>query len=614
MQYRPEIDGLRAIAVLSIIIYHAKISISKFTIFSGGFLGVDIFFVISGYLISYIILDDLNNNKFSLIKFYERRARRILPVLIFVVLITLIVAWKFLAPGNLISLSESIDGLGYAAFDGLFKPLLHTWSLSLEEQFYIFFPLLFLLIFKYFKNYLYFFIILCFVSLTYAHFSFSTYPNEAFYFLHTRIWELLAGSIIAYISINKNLLIFNDKYKVLISLLGFFLIVAPIILYKDDYPHPSFLTFFPVFGTCLIILFINKKNFLFKILSNNLIVKVGLISYSLYLWHYPVFAMYRSYFAQGEFIIKLSLLPTIFILSILTYFFIERPFRKKITVKTKTFLIIIIISYILIVLTSIGIIKNKGFPNRTFYENINIDYKYYVNEIWDWQDKDKISNFENIQLSNTLFIGASHADDLYRVFKLNQNLYSDFEFASAGNLDQFKNFLDNYKLNNKTKLQKNILFKNSNFIIFSIDWNNTDINKVETILEELKNYNKKIIITSQNPIFPVSGKHTSLDSFIVKKNRLPEEKELYKLMQEYYEYSINHPFYINGNNKSLFLSKKYKLPYLKKIDYICEESKKICNIITPDGYKLYWDSDHYTLDGAKFFGKKIYEIDWLKLN
>jgi len=214
INYRPEIDGLRAIAVSVVILYHAQINIFDTKIFEGGFIGVDIFFVISGYLITSLILKELESTgSFSFRYFYERRARRILPALIVVILASLPAAWLLLVPGNFIEFTKSIlyslgfssnfyfhfSGLQYGAEDALLKPLLHTWSLSVEEQYYILFPIVLLIVFKFFRKYLLGVLLFGFFSsLLMADWGSKNYPAATFYFLHTRMWELIAGSLLAY--------------------------------------------------------------------------------------------------------------------------------------------------------------------------------------------------------------------------------------------------------------------------------------------------------------------------------------------------------------------------------------------------------------------------------
>ena len=209
INYRPEIDGLRALAVIAVILYHAQITLFGYEPFKGGFIGVDIFFVISGYLITSIILKELvSTGNFSFKNFYERRIRRILPALLFVMLVSLFFAWKYLLPGSFIDFSKSIlyslgfssnfyfhfSGLEYNSEDGLLKPFLHTWSLSVEEQYYIIFPIIFLITFKYFKKYIPHILILgLFISLGLADWGSRNYPSFNFYALPTRGWELIAG-------------------------------------------------------------------------------------------------------------------------------------------------------------------------------------------------------------------------------------------------------------------------------------------------------------------------------------------------------------------------------------------------------------------------------------
>jgi peptidoglycan/LPS O-acetylase OafA/YrhL len=217
LTYRPEIEGLRAIAVVAVILYHAQITILGDQPFKGGFIGVDIFFVISGYLITSIILKELvATGTFSFKHFYERRIRRIFPILLFVMLVSLPFAWMYLLPSSLIDFSKSIlyslgfssnfyfhySGQQYGAESGFLKPFLHTWSLSAEEQFYILFPIVLLITFKYFRKYLIHIFILGFViSLGLADWGSRNYPSFNFYILPTRLWELLAGSILAYFEI-----------------------------------------------------------------------------------------------------------------------------------------------------------------------------------------------------------------------------------------------------------------------------------------------------------------------------------------------------------------------------------------------------------------------------
>ena len=348
IKYRSEIDGLRALAILPVIFFHAG-----FGIFSGGFVGVDIFFVISGYLITTIIIKELNNNTFSIKRFYERRARRILPALIFVILISSIISFIFLTKSELGSYFKSVIATllffsnfyfykttPYFQSESDLEPLLHTWSLSIEEQFYIIFPITLLLFHKFFKRYIFLMLIFGFAaSLFICQFlALKTGGTLNFYFTFSRAWELALGAICAHILIYKNLS-YSTLIKNLLSTIGIILIIFSIFFFSRQTVFPSFYTLVPTIGTSLIILFADRDTFINKILSIKFFVGIGLISYSLYLWHQPLLAFGRIYLDEFSNLSKLSLILISLILSYLTFLFIETPFRKNIIILKKYFFI-----------------------------------------------------------------------------------------------------------------------------------------------------------------------------------------------------------------------------------------------------------------------------------
>ena len=381
LTYRPEIDGLRAIAVGVVILYHAQISIFGHQPFKGGFIGVDIFFVISGYLITSIILKELiTTGYFSLKYFYERRVRRILPALLFVMLVSLPFAWMYLLPSSFVDFSKSIlYSLGFSSNfyfyysdqqyfveSGLLKPFLHTWSLSVEEQFYILFPIVLLVKFKYFRKYLVHFLLFGFIiSLGLADYSSRNQPSFNFYVLPTRVWELLAGSILAYFEIKKGDRSKHQRLNLVLPTIGLLLIGHSILFFNDKMFHPSFYTLSPIIGVCLIIWFSHKDELVTKIISSKLFVGIGLISYSLYLWHYPIFAFSRivEFTGGGSIFKKLSLAFLILILSIFTYYFIEKPFRNK-NNKFKVIISLITISISVLIIFNFSVIKKNGYSSR----------------------------------------------------------------------------------------------------------------------------------------------------------------------------------------------------------------------------------------------------------
>ena len=343
MRYRAEIDGLRAVAVIPVILFHAEVHL-----FKGGFVGVDIFFVISGFLITSIILKDLEDNSFSIIDFYERRARRILPALFFVMLVSLPFAWLWLMPTYLRDFAKSIVAVPLFASNILFlresgywdasdqlKPLLHTWSLAVEEQFYLIFPLLLLLLFRHrLRSQLLSIILLWIASFAMALWSVSTHPVANFYLLPMRAWELLTGTLAAY-----SMIYFGESIDILrsrrsagkaLSTLGLVLIGVSIISFDKQTPFPSAYTLAPVIGSTLILIFAMPNTLVGRMLSHKFLVKIGLMSYSIYLWHQPLLAFTRHFHLQEvhesvQILISMLSIP----LAYLSWKLVESPFRDR---------------------------------------------------------------------------------------------------------------------------------------------------------------------------------------------------------------------------------------------------------------------------------------------
>jgi len=547
LTYRPEIDGLRAIAVGAVILYHAQITILGHQPFKGGFIGVDIFFVISGYLITSIILKELaTTGKFSFKHFYERRIRRILPALLFVMLVSLPFAWMYLLPSSFIDFSKSIlyslgfssnfyfhySGQEYGAEIGLLKPFLHTWSLSVEEQYYIIFPIVLLFTFKYFRKYLIHILILGFaISLGLAEWTSRNYPSASFYFLHTRIWELSAGSILAYFEITRGKRNETKTLNLILPTIGLLLIGHSILFFNDEMFHPSFYTLSPIIGVCLIIWFSNKDEFIAKILSTKLFVGIGLISYSLYLWHYPIFAFARinDFFQEGLFD-NLLIGIVILVLSIFSYYFIEKPARNK-NSKFKIVLSLILISISILVIVNINIIQKDGYKHRLDFniKNYELDKKKYILENKNFEINYNYDEYDDRK--NILIVGNSHAEDILEIFSKTNlvdkgyfNLtspkirYDDYNFQ----LDYLYKFLtenkaiiDNYNGDFYNHLKKQ--YDLADLIIFSTRYTDKDLSILEDLIKILKKDNKKIIIFDNALIQKTIATMNRLDYWIYRR-------------------------------------------------------------------------------------------------
>jgi len=609
LTYRPEIDGLRAIAVVAVILYHAQITIFGHQPFEGGFIGVDIFFVISGYLITSIILKELvTTGSFSFRYFYERRIRRILPALLFVMLASLPFAWMYLLPSSFIDFSKSIlyslgfssnfyfhySGQQYGAESGLLKPFLHTWSLSVEEQYYILFPIVFLVIFKYFRKYLIHILILGFVvSLGLADWGSRKHLSFNFYMLPTRGWELLAGSILAYFEITKGHRSKNKTLNLILPATGLLLIGHYILFFNDEMFHPSFYTLFPIIGVCLIIWFSNKDGFITKILSIKLFVGIGLISYSLYLWHYPIFAFSRiTNFTDANILQILFLVGSVLIISIISYFFIEKPFRDKKSNFLKI-LIILIISILALFIFNLTSIFKEGFKKRTHFPEViintyeTLDYRQnfqnglachnrlgdkgfcIFNELPENENKGDIvllgdsltdALLSNLikQVSKTKFrlIHMSYSGNLYlpNFVNFNKDLNKIVSDESVHNFR--KEFLENKTHKNtyiifygdynfffekRLKIQNDKIIEYETPELYSLRKNiylNSEIRKIflkEKIKESLESLskNKKILLLYPSPISPVS----ILDHIKINKNNIVKDKDFF--LKDKVNYSKN---------------------------------------------------------------------------
>lgn len=335
---RREIDGLRAVAVVPVIMFHAGVGGV-----AGGFVGVDVFFVISGYLISRIILNDLEQGRFSIAHFYERRARRILPALFFMMAVCLPLAWAWLLPRDMKQFSQSVAAVSFFSSNILFwqqsgyfdiaselKPLLHTWSLAVEEQFYIFYPIAIMLLWRRKQLIVPCLIVVSLASLALAQWGSAHKPIATFFLLPTRAWELTVGALTAFHLAHRPDAALASRWSHLFAALGLVMIVASIFVFDSATPFPSLLALMPTLGTALIIKFASPANLTGQFLGARPLVGIGLVSYSAYLWHQPLFAFARlQRFGDPPSSIVAALIALTFVMAVLSWRFVEQPFRRK---------------------------------------------------------------------------------------------------------------------------------------------------------------------------------------------------------------------------------------------------------------------------------------------
>ncbi|MEN9898339.1 MAG: hypothetical protein RLZZ66_1988 [Pseudomonadota bacterium] len=455
IQYRPDIDGLRAIAILLVIIFHA---FPKFL--RGGFIGVDIFFVISGYLITAIILKGLSRENFSLLEFYSRRIKRIFPALIVVLSFCLIAGWYVLLAGEYEILGKHIAAgsiymsnfvlqseAGYFDKEAELKPLMHLWSLAVEEQFYLFFPLLLILSHRLRINALGVIIIGFAISFALNVSQITDKPSEVFFYPQSRIWELLIGSAAAYITLQTHLLkIRTQKSANFLSILGLvFILFAWVYLENKKIYFPYYWALLPTLGAACLILAGEKAWFNQNILASKVAVFIGLISYPLYLWHWVLLSfIHITEVEKPKPFLKIALLILSLFLAWLTYFLIEKNirFQKEKFVSTGLFTVLLVIG-----LSGYIVHIKKGYQNRfnikeiwsegelgtEVYRNSGlISQKTCVDKYKSIIEGDlldeKLPEYEfcllqNIDLAPTaLLLGDSHANHLYSGLETNTDL------------------------------------------------------------------------------------------------------------------------------------------------------------------------------------------------
>ena len=661
--YRPEIDGLRAMAILPVVFYHLG-----FSYFKGGFFGVDIFFIISGYLITSILLNDYYSNNFSFTNFYIRRARRILPNIIIIIFLISFVSF-FIMPFDELQkfISSIIPSLfffsnfyfsnknEYFDLDIDLNPLVHTWSLSFEEQFYIIFPLFLFFFLRYFNKkfnlYVVFFIIflisLCFgqfggnlkleppyIESEFVFFSKSIYAN--FYLPFARVWELTLGSFLAFFKSEKKI---NPFLCELFSFLGIGMIVVTVFFFDKNTFHPGFFTLLPCLGSAFVIFFSQQSILAKKILSLNILVFIGLISYSIYIFHFPIISIlkYGIYYFDDNFF-NFLIFVLIISLSYLNWKYCEEFFRRIIC--NKKFIIFIIASYIFLltfVVVFNFLIKKEFRENFILPKNISqtlkrLDLEKKCQKGFSHLEK----NFKNLCFFGKedkneidyIVTGDSHANSfIYEIKEFAENNNFKILFLSypgcpvlhsvkiKGRLtggwecDARNNFI--FNLARKKNIKKILLISRwsyyaNNDVLISNKFKNKSTKKIfeNSFMSLVNDYEKigtKVFLIDQIP----TQKYLAKFSFIAS---LPVDKDFNSRLEKK---SIDYNDYLNDQKytKEVFEKAASKFSNLQIINFdrfFCKKNNK-CLIGTDMG-SYYFDDDHISYEGAKLLRNYLFAI------
>ncbi len=420
-KYRPDIDGLRAIAVLSVVGFHyfpGRIP--------GGFVGVDVFFVISGFLISTIIFENLGNDRFSYVEFYARRIKRIFPALLLVLISTMAFGWYVLFPDEFVQLGKHVaGGAGFASnlvswsetgyFDGsaATKPLLHLWSLGIEEQFYIVWPLLLGLMWRRDRNFLFLTFSVAILSFAINIYWIDRDPVALFFSPFSRAWELMAGGLLAYVMLHRrNKPLGNSKLRSSLAPFGLVQIGISVILFTKNTPFPGWWALLPIVGASFVIAGQPEAWVSRHFLGHPAMVWIGLISYPLYLWHWPLLAFARILEEDTPArTIRVLLVVASILLASATYVLVEKRFKKDYSKAAISYL-----SFTMVILLVIGLTTWKGTPlPRLSSKSLAI----VVDAVEDWDYPGglvPVSRDEETLLTaagsktKTLFFGDSHME------------------------------------------------------------------------------------------------------------------------------------------------------------------------------------------------------------
>ncbi len=621
MVYRREIDGLRGIAVAVVILFHAGVYP-----FEGGYIGVDVFFVISGYLITSILLREYQDRdgKISYQNFVIRRARRILPALLTVIFVCILASIWLMTPYQLRNFGQSaIASLifssnilfwfesGYFAPLAELKPLLHTWSLAIEEQFYLVFPLIFIICLKRSRITLTVFVsILAVTGVALSVWITPFAPDAAFFLTPMRSWAILAGVLTSVYLYKGEKLHFHVITRELFAFFGLALLGFSALTYDSFTPYPGYHVIAPVVGSVILIIFANSQTVVGRILSIPFLVGIGLLSYSLYLWHQPVLVFMRMQILGELQLVDtfLALLITV-VLSYFSWKYVERPFRNRQKVSNVSFITTISVVSVTILVSSFVFVYTRGIVGR--YDavtlnrlselrqaNTNRQYAMLADEchynnrtgigIRRFLDQwDCASVSQGIVGSDAVYVaGDSHAADI--AVALRENSFPIVQVSGAGcSLDPL--FMSNSCRQLFEELMPRALSKvSARLLIISnrYEGNEQNIESARRTWDYWKQHSDKVVILDGAIEMMNFDRSVAIDKVLSARNYVSEHKD----SGLYFNYFLN--------NGAKVISRK---------DLYCALSEH-CEYRDADGEMLMVDPDHMSIHGAKLFGRELLKI------
>lgn len=631
MKYRKEIDGLRALAVIPVILFHAG-----FDGFSGGYVGVDVFFVISGYLITNIILEEKEAGSFRLISFYERRMRRILPALFLVMIACIPPAWLWMMPQKLEDFGESLmavilfvsnilfwresDYFGPAAEE---IPFLHTWSLAVEEQYYLFYPPLIMLFWFLGRRRLgYLVVAAAIASLGFSEWAWRHHPSANFFLGPTRAWELMIGASVSFAAYGRQETTMGGAWlRQIASAAGLAMILYAVFRFDSTTPVPGLHALIPTVGTALIITFAGPANLAGRLLAQPPFVGIGLISYSAYLWHQPLFAFARirspNELGSDTYIL---LGVAALALAYLSWRFVEKPFRdRRVVSRSAVFLSAAVVSFILFA-AGLAFDRSKGASFRYSTEQKQVleqlkyplRAKYYRDgncHLAEEKPYPKHCYADVVNRDNTVLLwGDSHAASLHMGIFAALGSMPHSQLTSPGCPPLFDyDATDRGYCRTITRETADILRQSkSPIVLMHANWRRYSKDPrlyplLDRTLTELKQAGIRIVLVGSlpqwRPSLPevVAGKMFQHDLPLAALPRMMPSNR-YKELREL--------------DRSLSaLAYKHGIPLLSPLDALCQKDQCTALLDTPEGIQLTaWDYGHLTYEGSLHAGGRLVEM------
>lgn len=646
MRYRPEIDGLRAVAVAAVILFHAG-----FALFRGGFVGVDVFFVISGFLITSIIVEELKTGQFSVLRFYERRARRILPALFTVMAACIPFAYRLLSPDGLKDFAQSLAAIclfasnilfwgesGYFDTQAELKPLLHTWSLAVEEQFYVIFPLLLLAAWRLGRRFLLVLVggiaVLSFIT---SVDEVRSFPSAAFYLLPSRAWQLLVGALASLAA--DGWWNATARHSVVrlsgeaIGWVGMTMILFSLFLFDARTPFPGLYAAVPTLGTALVLLAATNATSVGRMLAWRPLVGLGLISYSVYLWHQPLFAFTKhSLLADLPTDLAIVLCVTTLVLGCLSWRYVEQPFRDRSRISRGTvfglsaagMLAFITLGFVGHHFTDqITQVRLRGVDPalRARYrsrETLVADRNAFVQQFLPTAADDFTSAPDTRKI---LILGDSMSEDLYAALMVNRGLFPGIEFRrlflNESCMGAAAHLVANGSLPDEAdpkpcqasleQLRDGTLLAAADVVVLCSYWpryiTHSTHEGAMALAEALAAQGRQVRIVGL-----LSIQEAASTAFLAITQGLTAEQANGVAYHTLQRSKIDTP---NADARAM-ASRLENVRYLDKYDVFCDDAAKSMLLYNEDSGILFADNFHLTTLGGRYFGRQIASRGWFE--